>query len=185
LNQRRVSSKAETTRRKLLEAGRQVAFECGAASLTIEQVARTAGVSKGAVLYHFNSKDQLLAALLESLFDGFDASIEDNAALLGGGWLRAYLRASFPQERAGFLQETNTIFAILSLRPELRSLAQERSLRWHRRAQQDGLDPVTASLIRSAIDGLWYNEMFGFSLDEKQRRALLARIEQLLDGAGA
>jgi AcrR family transcriptional regulator len=175
-----VSNRAELTRQKLLEAGRQVAVEMGAASLTVEAVAKAGGVSKGAVLYHFPSKDLLLAAVLESLFDGFDAAVEAQAAD-GKGWLRAYLRASFPQDRVGYLQETNAIFAIISLRPELRMVARERFLRWHRRAQEDGLDPVTAGLIRSAIDGLWYNEMFGFALDDQQRNALLARLEELAE----
>jgi AcrR family transcriptional regulator len=178
-------SKAETTRQKLLSASRQVAFDNGAASLTIEAVAKAAGVSKGAVLYHFASKDLLMSAVLESLFDGFDLAVDmEMQARPKGGWLRAYLRASFPQDRVGYLAETNAIFAIISLRPELRPAAQERFQRWHHRAQQDGLDPVTASLIRSAIDGLWYNEMFGFSLDKEQRRNLLRRIEELLTAAG-
>lgn len=158
-----------------------MAFELGAAALTIDHVAKAAGVSKGAVLYHFASKDQLLAALLESLFDGFDAVVEAEEARHKGGWLRAYLRASFPQRRAGYLRETEAIFAIVSIRPELRPVAQERFLRWHQRAQEDGMEPVTASLIRSAIDGLWYNEMFGFALDDEQRGALLVRIETLLE----
>lgn len=168
------------TRAKLLAAGRQVAFaEGGAAGLTIDAVARAAGVSKGAVLYHFASKDQLLSALLEELLDGFDAAVAERASE-GGGWLRAYLRASFPDDRAGYLQETRAIFAIVSLRPELGEVARQRFLRWHEKARGDGQDPVTASLIRAAIDGLWYNEMFGFSLDATQRRALLRKIEELL-----
>lgn len=183
MNSGGVSNRAEMTRQKLLAAGRQVSFEeGGAVGLTIDAVAKTAGVSKGAVLYHFPSKDQLLGAVLESLFDGFDAAIEAQAEP-GGSWLRAYLRASFPDDRAGYLKETRAIFAILSLRPELRPLAQQRFLRWHEQALNDGHDVVTASLIRSAIDGLWYNEMFGFSLQDKQRRALLRKIEGLLDAA--
>ena len=178
-----VSNRAELTRQKLLAASRQVALEeGGAACLTIDAVAKAAGVSKGAVLYHFASKDQLLTAVLESLFDGFDVAIEAEA-VAGGGWLRAYLRASFPDDRAGYLKETRAIFAILSLRPELRPIAQQRFLRWHEQAEEDRQDVVTASLIRSAIDGLWYNEMFGFSLDDEQRRALLRKIEGLLDAA--
>lgn len=183
MNTAGVSNRAEMTRQKLLAASRQVAFEDGgAAGLTIDAVARAAGVSKGAVLYHFASKDQLLAAVLDSLFDGFDASIESEARR-GIGWLRAYLRASFPDDRAGYLRETQAIFAILSLRPELRAVARQRFLRWHEQAMSDGQDPVTASLIRAAIDGLWYNEMFGFSLEDQQRRALLQKIEALLDAA--
>ncbi len=175
-----MTNRAELTRQKLLQAGRQVAFDLGAAALTVEGVAREAGVSKGAVLYHFPSKDGLLAAVLESLLEGFQEAVEREHER-GGSWLRAYLRASFPQQRAGYLRETRVIFAIVTLRPDLASLVQERFLRWHQRALEDGQDPLTAGLVRVAVDGLWYNEMFGFSLDERAREALLERLESLLD----
>lgn len=175
-----MSNRAELTRQKLLEAGRQVAFDLGVAALTVEGVARQAGVSKGAVLYHFPSKDQLLSAVLESLLEGFQQAVDREHAH-GGSWLAAYLRASFPERRAGYLRETSAIFAIITLRPELRPLVQERFQRWHQRALEDGHDALTAGLIRVAVDGLWYNEMFGFSLDDEQRFALLEHLEGLLE----
>lgn len=177
-----MSNRAQLTRQKLLQAGREVAFEAGAASLTVEGVARQAGVSKGAVLYHFPSKDGLLGAVLMSLLEGFQEAVAREHER-GGSWLKAYLRASFPEQRAGYLRETRTIFAIVTLRPELGSLVRDRFLLWHQRALEDGQDPLTAGLVRAAVDGLWYNEMFGFSLDDEAREALLSRLEQLIDGS--
>ncbi len=181
------------TRNKLLQAARQVAVECGVSNLTIEAVAREAGVSKGAVLYHFASKVQLLTALLEALLDGFDQLVVAEVERGKSSWLRAYLRASFPGQRAGYLQETTTIFAIVSLSPELRDVVRTRFEQWHRRAREGAADPVTAHLIRAAIDGLWYNEMFGLSLEPGELKALLAHLETLvgesltglLEGEGA
>lgn len=175
-----MSSRAEITRNKLLQAARQVAVAGGVTNLTIEAVAKEAGVSKGAVLYHFSSKNQLLTALLQALLDGFDQLVVAEAEKGQSSWLQAYLRASFPQQRAGYLQETNTIFAIVSLRPELRDVVRTRFEQWHRRAREGAADPVTAHLIRAAIDGLWYNEMFGLSLESSELEALLAHLETLL-----
>lgn len=168
------------TRNKLLQAARQVAVECGVTKLTIEAVAREAGVSKGAVLYHFASKDQLLTALLEALLDGFDRLVVAEAGKGEVSWLQAYLRASFPEQRAGYLQETTVIFAIASLRPELRGVVRSRFEQWHRKAAEEMADPVTAHLIRAAVDGLWYNEMFGLSLESDELQAVLAKLEELL-----
>ncbi len=176
-----MSTRAEKTRRKLLLAASQVAFDNGAVSLTIEAVAKEAEVSKGAVLYHFASKDQLLTALLEELLDGFDQLVLDEVKQTGVSWLLAYLRASFPGQRAGYLQETNTIFGIVSLRPELREVVHSAFSRWHQRARDDASDPLTAHLIRAAIDGLWYNEMFGISLEQEELQALLTHLEGLLE----
>lgn len=176
-----MTTRAEKTRGKLLAAARQVAFEQGAVGLTIEAVAKVAQVSKGAVLYHFASKDQLLTALLEALLDGFDQLVLAEAEQTGVSWLQAYLRASFPGQRAGYLQETNTIFGIVSLRPELRDVVHTAFSRWHQRARDDASDPLTAHLIRAAIDGLWYNEMFGVSLEPAELEELLTHLEGLLN----
>ena len=176
-----MTTRAENTRSKLLCSARQVAFVGGAVSLTIDAVAKEAKVSKGAVLYHFASKDQLLTALLEELLEGFDQLVLTEAKQTGVSWLQAYLRASFPGRRAGYLQETNTIFGIVSLRPELREVVHTAFSRWHQRARDEAPDPLTAHLIRAAIDGLWYNEMFGISLEPAELQALLAHLEGLLD----
>lgn len=54
-------------RQQLIDSTIAVLARKGYASLTIADVAREAGLSAGIVIFHFNSKDELLAAVLESL----------------------------------------------------------------------------------------------------------------------
>lgn len=175
-----MSNRAEMTRQKLLLSAREVASDNGVPGLTIEAVARHAGVSKGAVLYHFPSKDQLLSSLLAALLEGFERAVEEEVASTGMTWLRAYLRASFPGRRAGYLQETRIIFAIVAVRPELSEVVEKAFRLWHERAREGESDTMTAHLVRAAIDGLWYNEMFGLSLEAAELERLLVHLERLL-----
>ncbi|MEW5716912.1 helix-turn-helix domain-containing protein, partial [Pseudomonas sp. SB113] len=51
--------------RRLLSATMEVALENGFGNVTMEAVAAKADVSKGGLLYHFATKDDLIRALLE------------------------------------------------------------------------------------------------------------------------
>lgn len=63
-------SHAETERYKaILDAAEKLFVEKGYHAVSIEQIAGDAGVSKGLVHYHFNSKEQLLVCILEDILD--------------------------------------------------------------------------------------------------------------------
>lgn len=57
--------KSETSRRQVLEAAVRALAESGYANTSVSDIARAAGMSKGAVHYHFESKDDLIARVLE------------------------------------------------------------------------------------------------------------------------
>jgi len=59
----------EERREQILSAAHDVAARRGLADLTIRRVAARASISSGLVLFHFKSKDQLLAALLDRLLE--------------------------------------------------------------------------------------------------------------------
>ncbi|GAA4862484.1 TetR/AcrR family transcriptional regulator [Actinomycetospora straminea] len=62
---RRAATKART-REALLDAARRVFAERGYGPASVEEIARTAGVSVGSVYVHFASKDALFTALVET-----------------------------------------------------------------------------------------------------------------------
>src|SRR5687768_5829268 len=68
------------TRRKLIEAAIQLVHESGFARLTINDVARRAGLTSGAVQHHFSSSRELLRAVAEGVYPVFQLSIEEVAA---------------------------------------------------------------------------------------------------------
>ncbi|HEY8699406.1 MAG TPA: TetR/AcrR family transcriptional regulator [Arthrobacter sp.] len=56
--------RTKATRQKLFEASMELIGERGAASVTVDEIAAAAGVSKGTVYYNFGSKADLIAQLL-------------------------------------------------------------------------------------------------------------------------
>ena len=57
--------KSETSRRQVIEAAVTALAERGYARTSVSDIASAAGMSKGAVHYHFESKDDLIAQVLE------------------------------------------------------------------------------------------------------------------------
>jgi AcrR family transcriptional regulator len=57
------------TRRRLMEAAVACLYERGYAGTTTIEIASRAGVSRGAQLHHFPTKDELVVSALEYLFD--------------------------------------------------------------------------------------------------------------------
>ena len=52
--------------------------------------------------------------------------------------------------------------------------------RWQTRLEKDGIDPVAATVVRLAVDGLWFGAMIGVPpLAPRLRKGVLAFLEQL------
>lgn len=57
------------TRQRILAAAERVSYQSGPARLSLEAVATEAGISKGGLLYHFPSKQDLLRAMVQDHID--------------------------------------------------------------------------------------------------------------------
>jgi hypothetical protein len=54
---------------------------------------------------------------------------------------------------------------------------------WVKLLEQDGIDPVTAQIVRLAVDGLWMVELFGLAPpDAETRENVLRALQALIDG---
>ncbi|MCG3200260.1 MAG: HTH-type transcriptional regulator TtgR [Gammaproteobacteria bacterium] len=62
---RRTKIEAEATRSQILDAAEVVFFELGVARATLADIASHAGVTRGAIYWHFNNKVDLIEAMLE------------------------------------------------------------------------------------------------------------------------
>ena len=58
---------SEKTRERIRAAAQALVAEQGSANLTLEAVAKGAGISKGGLLYHYANKQALLEGMLEDL----------------------------------------------------------------------------------------------------------------------
>lgn len=66
----------EAQRKKLLRAGIKVIADEGYAGASLRKVAKQAGHTTGAITYYFADKEEMVAAIIEYMFDGFDAILE-------------------------------------------------------------------------------------------------------------
>jgi len=67
------------TRRALLDAARALFAEKGYAEVTIEEVVRAAGVTRGALYHHFEDKRLLFGAVVSEVEDEIDVLVEGAA----------------------------------------------------------------------------------------------------------
>lgn len=90
-----------TTPNAILEAAIRVAGRDGLLATTLDKVAAEAGITKGGVLYHFTSKDELLTRMMEH----FAAEVEQglitriaNDPIADRRWVRAMIDMVFGAE---------------------------------------------------------------------------------------
>jgi AcrR family transcriptional regulator len=152
-------------------------------SLTFDALAAEAGVSKGTTLYHFDCKEALTAAMIERFVARFDTAwadaIHEDKDMLGRK-TRAYVRATFNGEAITgktFDKVNGAITAALTNFPERVEPVRQQGQRHQAAIQADGLDPVFASIIRMANDGLWFAESFNLmQYDPKLKQAVAERL---------
>lgn len=82
------------SRAALIEAATAVIVEQGLARLTVDSVARAAGVTKGGLFHHFASKDDLIRGVLDEMLARAESAITETMAAdpePHGRFTRAYL----------------------------------------------------------------------------------------------
>ena len=173
------------TKRRILDASERVVLRDGVGHLTLEAAASEAGLSKGGVLYHFPTRDGLVAAMVARIIEQFDDDIASYLpgpgtpeASLPGAYARAYVRATLEPVTPGEERLGAALLAAAAAEPELVVPLQEAAARWQARLVDDGLDPTRATLIRLACDGLWLCGLFGLATPDG---ALLASVGDTLE----
>ncbi|HSH57909.1 MAG TPA: TetR family transcriptional regulator [Halomonas sp.] len=76
---RRTKAEAAATREALLDAAEEAFLEKGVARTSLEQIARHAGMTRGAVYWHFKNKADLFQAMLGRVRMPFEELIEEIA----------------------------------------------------------------------------------------------------------
>ena len=77
---RRTKEEALQTREQLLDAAERVFLERGVGHASLAEVADAAGVTRGAIYHHFDSKAELFEAMVERAEMPIDAAFESAAA---------------------------------------------------------------------------------------------------------
>lgn len=179
----RRSKQPDLVRSQLLNVAIELIVSEGYESLTLDKVAKRAGVSKGGLQYHFSSKAVLLRGVCDSLREMFEPMFNEALAQEPESpkqATRAYIRVCFAKIDP---RCTRAMFLLTLALPEF---AREQG-EW----MQNLIDRDTARapelaqmllLCRFAADGLWIAETSGvLSFDEATRIALLNRLLAITD----
>jgi TetR/AcrR family acrAB operon transcriptional repressor len=97
---RRTKEEAQETRSQILEAAEKAFYERGVARTTLADIAALAGVTRGAIYWHFSNKADLVRAMLDTLHEPLDEmarASENEAELDPLGCMRKLLIHLFHQ----------------------------------------------------------------------------------------
>jgi AcrR family transcriptional regulator len=183
-----VSSAVTPARDRILEAAERMVAEVGAARLTLEVVAQSAGVSKGGLLYHFPSKESLLSALAQRYVDNMEHCIEAAKSDLGSGVAARDLKAcimgilgSDPRSKAMGAALLATAANDLTLLEVIRECIAKCT---NELASDPGLNFARAAVVSLAIDGLMMRESLRISaFTEAQRAQIVNELIQIAEEA--
>lgn len=154
-------------KQRILEAAVFLAEEEGAQALTLEKVAERAGVSKGGLLYHFRSKEALLAGMLESVISEHEEMLDARVA----EGVPSY-QAMIDMALSKSVNHHNLItafFTALAADPQMSQSILEHKVAWHERLVQDGLEADQRTVLELVLDGLYAGTSLGITeiTDEK------------------
>ncbi len=170
---------SQPVRARVLDAAERLVLETGAGHLTLDAVAKCAGVSKGGLLYHFPTKDLLLEAMLARFLSDIEAQIATRCARSKGAptrldefrqRVRVLLEPHQPRHRAGA-----ALLAASADKPALMAHC--------RRSYREFVDEIAtlpggferAALVQLAVDGLVLGELLQLSPYTSEERSQLVK----------
>lgn len=192
---RRTKAEAEATRESLLDAAETVFYEKGVARATLRDIAHTAGVTRGALYWHFEGKADLFRAMLERVHMPFEELVEaiPDEQRAGGhldeirlACLQAIDRLERPQykrvhaillHRCEFFADVNPVGMLAELSREALGATLPRFEAAEAAGElSPGLDAETANLLlhnqlRGLVHG-WHLDTEAFSLPETGARLI-------------
>ncbi|MDM7851417.1 TetR/AcrR family transcriptional regulator [Pseudochrobactrum kiredjianiae] len=169
-------------RNHLLDLAEKIVVEHGATALTVDALAKAAGITKGGVQYCFGTKDGLVDAMLTRWGNKFDKKVttEKNGKTDRLSHIAAHIRVTRDSDPLG---DSRFAAMLAALIPNSEHLADTRQ--WYRQ-QLSGLDISTeqgrnARLAFIANEGAFLLRSFKFfDLNEDEWQQIFRDIEKLL-----
>lgn len=159
-------SRPPLARERVLDAYERILISDGERAATLDAVAREAGVSKGGLLYHFASKEELTSGLVARLTALTDEDLERMAAAPDGP-IAYYVRTSVMEDDAldraliGMTRLAQGGSAVAS--DALRDVR----TRWADAIRPHVRDETALDLIMLLSDGLYFNNSLSEPSDEQ------------------
>lgn len=177
-------SNSEDKKKIILNAAADIVKEEGVAKLTLEAVAKKAGLSKGGLLYHYSSKEALIIGMVQDwtyrYFKSIETIVENNTKSGVGNWTSAYIKATFSDLNHDKRLSSALLAAFFTNPSLLEEYKKEYDILLGK-LMNDGVDPIKVTIIRLAIDGMWFSEIFGLgSLDTNLKNNFINKLNNMI-----
>ena len=183
----------EARRTELLDAAIAVIAQEGFAEASLRKVAERAGCSTGAVTYYFANREEMMAAVIESQFDVFDAMLRESNEGSDGkidvrGGLKRWLDSLDANTEGGGWVANFQLLSLARHEPALAAVYQRRYARYRdvfasmlAKAQRQGTirKDIAPDLLADQISAMGDGWMMLYPIEPE--RFQKARIEALLD----
>lgn len=174
--------KATISADAILDIAEDIVLTEGVAHLTIDNIAKKLGITKGGVQYSFASKDAIIEKLITRWNDTFDAEMRkympENPT--PAQYLRAHIRATHIMDQ-GYKKGAGLMAALLD-NQKFREISQG----WYRKRLEaltllPDAEQAPARLAFLACEGLFLLASFGFApCDEAAWNAVFTDIDNIL-----
>ena len=167
---------------QLLESAAMIAGRDGIAALSLNAVAREAGVSKGGLIHHFPNKQALIYALFARLLAIMEEAItglmqQDNVSY--GRFTRAYLNYLADLTDTHESRQLMVLSLAMPDEPVLRKCWRDWMLDHLARGDELDNSPI-GTLVRYTADGIWLSELTeGITMNAEHRRTLVASLNKM------
>lgn len=158
----------------LLRTAAAIIQQDGIQQLSMERLAKRAGITKGGVLYHFESKSNLLRQMNEMAIAEFEVRINQHLTEGAYPFTRAYAQATLDYMKT---DDVGLTAVFISSQEDKMSgkLWADASLRWDEQFAADGGDPDRVLELRLLCDGFWFALTYGYSDSFRDQAARIIR----------
>lgn len=173
--------RSNNSRETILDAAQKVAVEKGAGKVSLDSVAKEAGLTKGGVLYNFPSKEALISGMLNRLMGTYTPRVAEHAASLADQ-ANPTLQSVFHILREREELDHNIPMAILAAAAHNQKLLhplREEALIRHKKICDEAESADEATLLWAAGEGLVLMDMLGLLPFDSDKKTQLLEVLEL------
>lgn len=181
------SADCQNIRNNLLDAAEQVVACQGVAKLTLDAVARQAGLSKSGLLHHFRSKEALVDAVINRTVLHWKQSLQLALEQQSGPHptARALLQCSLGeinQWNETLRRSSTAMLSVLVHCPGQDTALHQFYRQIHQQMEREAEGSIMGNLVLAVIDGIWLRWVTGLApLDDTHILSLREYLKRLLD----
>jgi AcrR family transcriptional regulator len=179
-----------SSRDRILHAAEDIILKDGASHLTLDAVAKAAGLSKGGLMYHFPTKESLIEGLMKRVHIFWMNALQQSLDTTRPGparMARSMVRCCLSNEKDATRHRHERVFFALAAakmyQPELFRPIQDSYRAILKEFHNDPQTLGRSLMVMAALDGLWWSDAFEtYQLNSAQRDLIRTEMEALLLG---